>query len=256
MVKPKVVIVTQARIGSTRFPGKVLERIGNDSMLGLHLKRLKRSTIADSIVVATTYEKGVESIIDIANDEGVLTYKGSTNDILDRFYQAVKDIKPDFVVRVTSDCPLIDARLIDLVINMTVENNLDYGSNILKEEYPDGQDIEVILWDVLALAWQVAKLPSEREHVTPYIRSNTDFNGGQLFKAKNYASPYNFNGIRMTVDEQADIEAIRILVNQLGPENDWRSYADYIIDHPSEFSNQAIIRNAGYYKSIRKDINA
>ncbi|MEJ7829052.1 MAG: hypothetical protein WKF91_12665 [Segetibacter sp.] len=255
MVKPKVVIVTQARIGSTRFPGKVLERIGNDSMLGLHLKRLKRSTIADSIVVATTNEKGVESIIDIANEEGVLTYKGSTNDVLDRFYQAVKDIKPDFVVRVTSDCPLIDARLIDLVINMTIENNLDYGSNILKEEYPDGQDIEVILWDVLALAWQVAKLPSEREHVTPYIRSNTDSNGGQLFKAMNYASPYNFNGIRMTVDERADIEAIRNLVNQLGPVNDWRRYADYIINHPSEFSNQAIIRNAEYYKSIQKDLN-
>jgi spore coat polysaccharide biosynthesis protein SpsF (cytidylyltransferase family) len=253
MVNEKVIILTQARIGSTRFPQKVLKKIGEESLLSIHLKRLKKSENASKIVVATTFENESDKIVEIAMLENVEAVKGSTDDVLDRFYQAAKNEKPDFVVRVTSDCPLIDHRLIDQVIEMTVQNNLDYGSNILVEEFPDGQDIEVIKWSALEKAWLEAKLPSEREHVTPYIRKNTDFNGGTLFKAMNFPANANYNQVRMTVDEPSDLDTIDLLITNLGTDKSWKVYADYIVENPEVFENQKIIRNEGYIKSLQKD---
>ncbi|CAM4200414.1 cytidylyltransferase domain-containing protein [Aquirufa beregesia] len=253
MVKEKVIILTQARIGSTRFPSKVLKKIGEESLLSIHLKRLKRSENAAKIIVATTFEDDSDKIVDIAMHENVESIKGSTDDVLDRFYQAAKKENPDFVVRVTSDCPLIDHQLIDQVIEMTIQNDLDYGSNILVEEFPDGQDIEVIKWSALEKAWQEAKLPSEREHVTPYIRKNTDFNGGTLFKAKNFSANANYNQVRMTVDEPSDLETIAMLISKLGMDQSWKTYADYIVENPEVFENQKIVRNEGYSKSLQKD---
>ncbi|MHA8062923.1 cytidylyltransferase domain-containing protein [Aquirufa aurantiipilula] len=253
MVNEKVIILTQARIGSTRFPHKVLKKIGEESLLSIHLKRLKKSENASKIVVATTFEKESDKIVEIAMHENVEAVKGSTDDVLDRFYQAAKNEQPDFVVRVTSDCPLIDHQLIDQVIEMTVQNNLDYGSNILVEEFPDGQDIEVIKWSALEKAWLEAKLPSEREHVTPYIRKNTDFNGGILFKAMNFPANANYNQVRMTVDEPSDLETIAMLISKLGMDESWKTYADYIVENPEVFENQKIVRNEGYIKSLQKD---
>lgn len=253
MVNEKVIILTQARIGSTRFPQKVLKKIGEESLLSIHLKRLKKSDNASKIVVATTFEKESDKIVEIAMQENVEAVKGSTDDVLDRFYQAAKNEKPDFVVRVTSDCPLIDHRLIDQVIEMTVQNNLDYGANILVEEFPDGQDIEVIKWSALEKAWLEAKLPSEREHVTPYIRKNTDFNGGTLFKAMNFPANANYNQVRMTVDEPSDLDTVTLLISKLGLDESWKTYADYIVENPEVFENQKIIRNEGYIKSLEKD---
>lgn len=253
MVNEKVIILTQARIGSTRFPQKVLKKIGEESLLSIHLKRLKKSENASKIVVATTFEKESDKIVEIAMLENVEAVKGSTDDVLDRFYQAAKNEKPDFVVRVTSDCPLIDHRLIDQVIEMTVQNNLDYGANILVEEFPDGQDIEVIKWSALEKAWLEAKLPSEREHVTPYIRKNTDFNGGTLFKAMNFPANANYNQVRMTVDEPSDLDTITLLISKLGLDESWKTYADYIVENLEVFENQKIVRNEGYFKSLEKD---
>ena len=107
MVNPNIIIVTQARIGSTRFPGKVLKALGEGTMLSTHLNRLKMSKRASNIIVATTFEVGVEAIVNIANQLNIEVYQGSTTDVLDRFYQAVYSSNPDYVVRVTSDCPLI-----------------------------------------------------------------------------------------------------------------------------------------------------
>jgi spore coat polysaccharide biosynthesis protein SpsF len=253
MENPKVIIVTQARLGSTRFPGKVLERIGKTTLLEFHIQRLKKSKHFSDIIIATTHEEGVEAIEQIALHENIVLYKGSTEDVLDRFYQAVKGEKPDYIVRLTSDCPLIDPILIDEVIELTLEHKLDYASNTLLELFPDGQDIEVFSWKALETAWNEARLPSEREHVTPYIRKHADFNGGVLFKAMNYGSALNYNRIRMTVDESKDLDAIKILVDKLGAEKDWKTYADFIIDNLQLFNNQQIIRNEGYLKSLKKE---
>lgn len=253
MVKEKVIILTQARLGSTRFPNKVLKKIGQESLLSIHLKRLKKSKNASKIIVATTYEEDSDKIVEVAGNENVESFKGSTEDVLDRFYQAAKNEQPDYVVRVTSDCPLIDHQLVDQVIEMTIQNDLDYGSNILVEEFPDGQDIEVIKWSALKKAWLEAKLSSEREHVTPYIRKNTDFNGGSLFKAMNFPANANYNQVRMTVDEPSDLETVALLISKLGVNVNWKTYADYIIENPEVFENQKIVRNEGYIKSLKND---
>lgn len=255
MVNYKTIIVTQARVGSSRFPEKVLQPLGNSTLLGVHLERLKKSKLANQIVVATTHENKAEQIIAIAQKAEVSVFQGSTDDVLDRFYQAVAHHKPDYVVRVTSDCPLIDAQLIDEVIKMVQENNLDYGSNGLIENFPDGQDVEVFTFEALQKAWQTATLLSDREHVTPFIRKNSDFNNGNLFKAMNYTAPENFNHIRMTVDEPSDLETVAFLIQKLGVDQDWKAYTQCIIDNQESLNNQNIIRNEGYLKSLKNDTN-
>lgn len=251
----KTIIVTQARIGSSRFPEKVLKKIGDYTLLGIHLNRLKKSKLASQIIVATTFESKSSEIIKIATEARVCVFQGSTDDVLDRFYQAVVNHQPDYVVRVTSDCPLIDANLVDGVIEMVQNNDLDYGSNTLIENYPDGQDVEVFRFEALEKAWKEATLSSEREHVTPFIRKNTDFNKGDLFKAMNYQAPGNFNHIRMTVDEPSDITTVEILMQKLGVNEDWLTYTNFIIENKEQIKNQNIIRNEGYLKSLNKDTN-
>lgn len=249
----KVIIVTQARVGSSRLPGKVLRKINNQSLLEIHLSRLKKSKLATKIIVATTFEKGVEQIIEIGRAMSVNVFQGSTDDVLDRFYQSVREFTPEYVVRVTSDCPLIDAELIDQVIELITDNNLDYGANILKELYPDGQDVEAFSFNALKKAWLETKLKSDREHVTPYIRRNTDFIGGNLFKAQNLDCAENYNQIRMTVDEQADFDAMETLINDLGLNETWDTYTQHILKHPDKFKNQSIFRNEGYLKSLEEE---
>ena len=249
----EVIIITQARVGSTRLPGKVLKKINNQSLLQIHLSRLKKSKLASKIIVATTFEEGVEQIVEIGKVMSVDVFQGSTDDVLDRFFQSVKEYAPDYVVRVTSDCPLIDANLIDQVIDLTINNELDYAANILKELYPDGQDVEVVSFNTLKRAWEEAKLQSDREHVTPYIRRNTDFMGGELFKAQNLDCIKNYNQIRMTVDEQADFDAMETLINDLGLNETWETYTQHILKHPDRFKNQSIFRNEGYLKSLEKE---
>lgn len=253
-MKPKTIIVTQARVGSSRFPEKVLQEIGDETLLSLHLKRLKKSDLADKIIVATTFEPKSSEIMEIAQKVEVSVFQGSTNDVLDRFYNAVKNEEPEYVVRVTSDCPLIDAVLIDDVIKMVVGNDLDYGSNTLKEEYPDGQDIEVFKFNALETAWKEATLASDREHVTPYIKKKSTYHQGHVFKSVNYDAPANMNHLRMTVDEPVDLETIKILVDKLGVDASWESYADLLIKSSDLFLNQGIIRNEGYLNSIKKEL--
>lgn len=253
MVNKKVIIVTQARVGSTRLPGKIFKKIGELTLLDIHLRRLKAAKSYSKIIVATTFENGVDQILNIAKSNNVFYFQGSTQDVLDRFYQSVKHENPDFVVRVTSDCPLIDPNLLDLVVMKTIENDLDYCSNQLLEEYPDGQDIEVFKYSALELAWEQAKLNSEREHVTPFIKKYSSFNGGTLFKSDNYLCNSNLNHIRMTVDDQKDFDTIELLINELGMDLPWTHYVDYITNYTEKFSNQGTIRNEGYLKSLKND---
>ena len=253
MEQIEVLLITQARVGSTRFPNKVISPLADTTLLGLHLERVKKSKLISQFCVATTNEIEVEKIIEIAKKSNVDVFQGDLNDVLDRFYQAAVRLKPDYIVRVTSDCPLIDANLIDSVIDITIKQQADYGSNMLLEHFPDGQDVEVFTFHALETAWNQSMLQSEREHVTPYIRNNSDFKGRGQFKSVNFDAPKNFNHVRMTVDEPSDLEAIDNLVAKLGKNQTWDVYTQYIIDNINEFNNQDIIRNEGYLKSIKKD---
>lgn len=249
----KILLITQARIGSTRLPGKVLLPIGEETLLSVHLKRLRECTTINQIVVATTFEDGVESLIDICREANVDFYQGSLEDVLDRFYQASIEYQPDLVVRVTSDCPLLDSRVVDKVVRKAIETNVDYCANIITEDFPDGQDVEVFKFSALEQAWNKATLKSDREHVTPYIRNNSDLKGGELFTAYDVKCHSNFNSIRMTVDENADLIAIRRLIDEIGTSSTWEEYVEYIIKHFDSIGNTDIIRNEGYQKSLTKD---
>jgi spore coat polysaccharide biosynthesis protein SpsF len=250
-MEKNVVLVTQARSGSTRLPRKVLKKIGGKSLLQIHLERLKSCLNISEIIVATTTKIEDEEIYDKVINWGFTAYRGSENDVLDRFYQSVKDKNPDFIVRLTSDCPLIDSDLIDKVIKYSIQNDVDYCSNTLIQNYPDGQDIAVIKFSALKNAWENANLQSEREHVTPYIRKNSDYFGGNLFTSKNYPCQYDFSRIRMTVDEISDFELISKLINDLGTNKSWLEYTDYIISNG--LNNDNIIRNEGYLNSLKND---
>ena len=249
----KVLLITQARIGSTRLPGKVLLPIGEESILSIHLKRLKECVLINQIVVATTFENSVDRLIDICKESEVSYHQGSLEDVLDRFYQAAIQYQPDWVVRVTSDCPLLDPRVVDQVVRTAIESDVDYCANIITEDFPDGQDVEVFKFSALERAWNDATLKSEREHVTPYIRNNSDLKGGEIFTAHDVKCHSNFNSIRMTVDEKADLIAIRKLIDELGISSTWEEYVEYIIKHSDSIGNTDIVRNEGYQKSLKKD---
>ena len=247
-----VIIITQARIGSTRLPSKILKKIEGKSLLQIHLERLKKSRYGDNLIVATTYEDGVEQIIKIANSVQVDYYQGDTDDVLGRFYNAAKDRNPDYIVRVTSDCPLLDPVLMDEIIQLAVDNNLDYTTNTLIEAFPDGQDVEVIKWSALKKSWIETTLNSDREHVTPYVRKNSSFFGKVLFTSKNFESSVNYNSVRMTVDESKDFDAVKTLITNLGIDKNWKVYTDFILNNLGLFYNQKIMRNEGSLISNNK----
>lgn len=247
-----VQIITQARVGSSRLPGKVIKEIGGRSMLDLHLHRAKQSRYASIFTVATTYEDGVDRIKQIAVKHGCDCYQGSTNDVLDRFYNAAKSHNADYIARLTSDCPLIDSTVIDTVIDFMIRSDLDYATNTLIPDFPDGQDVEVFKKSALDTAWEIAKDSIAREHPTNFIIRNSDFKGGSMFKAADYKNTHEYGMVRMTVDEPKDFDAMVILINHLGIDAGWREYADFIINNPDLFENQQIVRNAGALKRINK----
>ena len=247
------VIISQARLGSSRLPNKVLMEINNESLLEIHINRLKKCLVTKNIILATTYEKNIDKLIEIGEKARVNIFQGETHDVLNRYYNASKSINPDYIIRVTSDCPLIDPKLIDSILKMAIDQKLDYTSNILIESFPDGQDVEVISFKALEKCYHEAKLKSDREHVTPYIKRNSSFNGQEMFFSKNYKSEVDYSNIRMTVDELEDYNAIKLLIGKLGVNQNWQLYAEFIKNHPELFYNQEIKRNEGYTNSLKKD---
>jgi spore coat polysaccharide biosynthesis protein SpsF (cytidylyltransferase family) len=250
----RIIAVTQARLGSTRLPGKILKEVDGTTLLGLHIHRVLKSKKIDELMVATTISPDDDAIERFANEKKLASYRGSVNDVLDRFYQAIKNKNADYVVRLTSDCPLIDASLIDKIVAYAVDNKLEYCSNTLDPHYPDGQDVEVFTFAALEQAWREAKLISEREHVTPFIWKNSSFKDGTLFKSDNFAEGYNFGHLRMTVDEMKDYELVKTLIRALGKEASWLDYANYLQEHEAVREiNNTITRNEGYSKSLEKE---
>lgn len=249
-----VVVITQARSGSTRLPNKVLLEIENKTLLQIHIDRIKQAKLVDEIYIATTIEKADDVIAELANKLNVKHHRGSEKDVLDRFYQTVKNIKPDFIVRLTSDCPLIDPALLDEVIFEAKNKKLDYYANTIEELYPDGQDIEVFTFKALEYAWQNATLLSDREHVTSFIRNNSTYKGGDLFKSDCHLFHEDYSQVRLTIDEPSDLKVIELIIKKLGLNEDWKTYADYYLDNQDVSAiNSQITRNEGYLNSLRKN---
>jgi spore coat polysaccharide biosynthesis protein SpsF (cytidylyltransferase family) len=243
--------IIQARTSSTRLPNKVLMKLGEFSVIKNIILRLKRSKFINDIVIATTINKEDKKIVSEIIDMDIRVFCGSENDVLDRFYQVAKLLKPNNIVRITSDCPVIDSEIVDKVIELHKENNSDYTSNTLEETFPDGLDIEVFTYNALENAWKNAKLLSEREHVTPFIRNSNNFKKSNL---KNYI---DLSKKRWTLDNKEDYEFLKIIFDNLYYKNhnfNMNDILDFINKNPEiENINSHIIRNEGYKKSLLED---
>ena len=250
----KIIGITQARIGSTRLPGKVLLSIKGKTLLQYHLERAKESKLVNKWIVATTHEEGSDLICDIAIKLSIDWFKGSLDDVLDRFYNAVKDHQPDYIVRITSDCPLIDPSVIDKVIKFCLEEKVDYVSNTLHPTFPDGIDVEVFKFSALEKAWNESLLKSDREHVTSYIWKNSTFLNNSVFQSRNFYARQDFSKIRLTVDQKEDFELIKILIENIGSNKTYQDYIEYLNNNQNLLNlNSKIIRNEGFMKSIEKE---
>lgn len=206
----KVVAIIQARCSSTRLPNKVLKKIIGKPMLQLQIERIQHCKKIDELVVATSTQTEDKDIADLCRQLDVNCFTGSLNNVLSRYYQAALHYKAEVVVRLTADCPLIDANIIDQVIEKHLNSNNGYTSNIDPRTFPDGLDVEVFSFAVLKKACLEAETPYELEHVTPYIRSSP------LVKKGSLSSKINYSHYRWTVDEAKDLEFVKRIYQHLG----------------------------------------
>lgn len=202
----KVIAIVQARMGSTRLPGKVLLNIQDKSILEHDILRIKQSKEIDEIVIATTTNDKDDKIVDEANRLGVKSFRGSEDDVLSRYYLAAKENNGDIIVRITSDCPLIDPNIIDDIIKFYKESDYDLvtnaGADLSKRTFPRGLDTEVFSFRVLKEAYNLAKKKYQKEHVTPYIYEK------DKYKKYYYINDIDYSKYRWTLDTEEDFELI------------------------------------------------
>lgn len=213
-IKLRIILIVQARMGSTRLPGKILKEVLEKPLLAYEVERLRRVRKADEIVIATTTNSIDQPVVDFCHLEQVPLYRGSEEDVLDRYYQAAKAFSADVIVRVSGDCPLIDPEVIDCVIEFYLKHypQYQYVSNTIERTYPRGMDVEVFSFDALEKAAKEAKRPEEREHVTPYFYENPD-----LFSLGKVIHSPNESVHRWTVDTSEDLQLISNLIEALYP---------------------------------------
>lgn len=245
----------QARMSSTRLPKKVMRLIGGEPMLFRQIERLRDSKRVDQWAVVTSTDPTDAELVSECTKRGCQVFAGSLEDVLDRYYKAALAIRPSQVVRVTGDCPIIDPEIIDDLIDFHMAGGFEYSSNALEPTFPDGLDCEIINWSVLEQAWKEAKLPSEREHVTPFIYK--DFKTAPKFKIGSYKSQINYSHFRWTVDEVRDFELITEIFENLythNPKFRTGDVLELLKKKPALASlNSSIERNEGYKRSLAKD---
>lgn len=241
----KLTAIIQARMGATRLPGKVLMEVMGKPILAYVVERIKRAHNIYDIIIATTNNRQDLAIVHLADKLEVKVYAGSEDDVLDRFYQAALLFKTNHIVRITADCPLIDPKVIDRVIDCYFESGADYCSNVLEVTFPDGQDTEVFSLNCLSAAWREASLSSDREHVTPYIKKNKT-----KFKLVNLRNKDDLSANRWTLDRKEDFEFIKAVLEALYPLNPDFTMEDilrFLERYPHlEALNKGIERNEAY----------
>ena len=246
-----ILAVLQARVSSNRLPGKVLATILGTPMLALQIERVQRVRQIDHLTVATSASLEDEAIARLCADLGIACFRGALDDVLDRFYQAALPHQPDHVVRLTGDCPLADWTLIDRIISHHLDGDFDYTSNTIVPTFPDGLDVEVFRFESLERTWREATRPSEREHVTPHLKSS-----GQ-FKTANFSMPVDHSDLRWTVDEAEDLALIKIVYEELylkNPEFTTEDVLELIRQRPElKAINSKHERNAGFALSFLKE---
>ena len=221
-------------------------------MLIRQIERIRRSRRIDRLIVATSTHPSDDPLTELCQSRKIDCFRGSLDDVLDRLYRAALSLSPDYVVRLTGDCPLTDPAVIDGVVDFCVTGGFDYASNALEPTFPDGLDVEVMKFACLREAWKLAGLPSQREHVTPYIYQQPEKFGIGSFKREP-----DISSLRWTVDEKRDFQLVSRIYAALYPSNQTFSTDDilaYLAGHPElqEF-NASIERNEGFKKSRERD---
>ena len=219
----RTVIIVQARMGSTRLPGKVLLPLAGQPMLERLIERLRRVTKADAIQVATTTQVADDAIAALCAELGVQVHRGSESDVLQRYADAAQQAGADTVVRVTADCPLLDPALLDQALTRFAQGDCDYLSNMLPPTWPYGLAVEVFSRKALQDAAREAAQPDEREHVTPFLYCHP-----QRFSLCNLASPADLSHHRWTVDTPQDYTLVRRLFEALYPHKPDFTLADLL----------------------------
>jgi glutamate-1-semialdehyde aminotransferase/spore coat polysaccharide biosynthesis protein SpsF (cytidylyltransferase family) len=243
-----VVAIVQARMNSSRLPGKVLADVAGRPMLWRVIQRVKKSALVQRVMVATSVHATDDAIAEFCRMHEIAFFRGSETDVLDRYYQAAQSCAAETIVRITGDCPLIDGAVVDKVVEQFFHSGADYAANTLLSTYPDGLDTEVFSFAALQSAWQNAALPAEREHVTPYFRTSA------RFRIANVASDFDpaAGQMRWTVDEPRDLEFVRAIFARFKE----RAFTCHdvlrLLRQAPELSdfNDGAIRNEGYYKSL------
>lgn len=255
--RPYVVAIIQARMGSTRLPGKVLQDIAGQPMLWHVVRRARRAATLDRVVVATSTAAADEAVAAFCATQGIGCFRGSEDDVLDRYYQAAKHTGAEVVVRLTADCPLLDPGVVDCVVSRFLSGGWDYAANINPPTFPDGLDTEVFSFAALDHAWREAHDPTHREHVTPYLRLSGQFRTVNLVLSEvegvENQADRDAHEHRWTVDDTADLEFVRRVYTALGekPEFGMHEVMTLLESQPELHQvNGATIRNAGYYHSL------
>lgn len=226
----RIVAIIQARMGSTRLPGKVLQALGGEPMLARVINRVRRAPTIDDVVVATTDLVQDDVLEQLCASRRWLCYRGSENDVLDRYYQAARKFGAGVIVRITSDCPLIEPEVIDLVVRAyQTAPPVDYASNVLPPRtFPRGLDTEALGFDLLERLWHQDQNPATREHVTLYIHKNLS-----AFRTRGVTHRQDLSDWRWTVDTPEDLAFVRRIYEHFGNNTfSWRDVLMLLEQHP------------------------
>ena len=249
----KILGVIQARVGSIRLPQKVLMLLEGLSILEHVINRVRKSHLLNDLVVATTTRPDDDQIVCLCESIDAKVFRGSEDDVLNRFYKVSLVYNPNHVVRITADCPLISPEIIDKAIGLHISNGNDYTSNTINPTYPDGLDVEVFTAEALHEADKHAMLKSDREHVTPYMKKS------DLLKVENFTNSIDLSDKRWTVDEPVDYEFISKIYAHLYKKDgffEWNEVLKFLDENKNlENINFGIKRNVGYLESLEADKN-
>lgn len=248
-----ILAILQARMSSSRLPGKVMKDLLGEPMIFRQIMRIGGSRLVDGLVLATSSDPSDDPLEALGAKKGFPVFRGSLDDVLDRFYRSAQAFGPEHVVRLTGDCPLMDPKVLDEVIETHLKGKNDYTSNILPPTFPDGLDCEVMTFRTLERTWKGAKLKSEREHVTPFIHNRPD-----LFRCGNFTNRRgDQSGLRWTVDEPEDFAFVEAVYRALFPGDPNFTTDDILtlLSRRPELGdlNSRFMRNEGYLKSLEQE---
>ena len=243
--------IVQARMGSSRLPGKVMMKLdGKNPMVYYVIKQLQNCKLLDAVVIATTNLPEDDTLANFVKDMGISLFRGNPNDVLDRYYQCAKEFSFSDIVRITSDNPLIDPTIVDLVISKYLEGEFSYVTNFYPRTFPQGTETEVFSFRNLEDVWKNAKKPSEREHVTPFI-----YNNPNKFKIFNVSNPENLSNLRWTVDTENDFNLVEKILKKIKNRPVlMKDILELFKQQPNLIKiNENYIMNEGYLKSLNDE---